>query len=176
MASEHKVKLGVGEPNPSTRDTALTPGIVQLPQFPGDDFLAHDATAWLEQAEPRLGKLLAVAQGQQPAAAAAIIDIDLGDLPELPHDHRDFQRRLETRIKVQAQNDANAMKRWTICMEQWTDLYAALKACTETTAPVFSRQLKDACDLAKTRGIAGGYKDGPLAWRAVLQTPSPIPA
>ena len=75
MASEHKVKLGVGEPNPSTRDTALTPGIVQLPQFPGDDFLAHDATAWLEQAEPRLGKLLAVAQGQQPAAAAAIIDI-----------------------------------------------------------------------------------------------------
>ena len=96
--------------------------------------------SWMEQA----GRLLAVAQGQIPAAAAQIIDIDLSSLPELPQDHRDYQRRLETRIKVQAQNDANASKRWAIVMDAWTDLYIAIKACTETTAPVFSRQLRDA--------------------------------
>ena len=167
MASEHKSKLGVGEPIHSTRDTAMTSMII-LPPFPGDDFFAHDATTWMEQAEPRLGRLLAVAQGQIPAAAAQIIDIDLSSLPELPQDHRDYHRRLETRIKVQAQNDANASRRWAIVMDAWTDLYVAIKACTETTAPVFSRQLRDACDLAKTQGIAGGYKDGPRAWRAVL--------
>ena len=47
----------------------------------------------MEQAEPRHGRLLAVAQGQIPAAAAQIIDIDVSSLPELPQDHRDYQRR-----------------------------------------------------------------------------------
>ena len=79
-----------------------------MPPFPGDDFHAHDAAAWLEQAEPRLGRLMHVAQGHEPAAASAILDIDLGSLPELPPEHRDYHRRQETRIKVKAQNDANA--------------------------------------------------------------------
>ena len=52
--------------NYSTRDTAMT-SMIMLPPFPGDDFFAHDATTWMEQAEPRLGRLLAVAQGQIPA-------------------------------------------------------------------------------------------------------------
>ena len=62
-----------------------------------------------------------VAQGHEPAAASAIRDIDLGSLPELPLEHRDYHRRQETRIKVKAQNDANAHKRFTITMEAWTD-------------------------------------------------------
>ena len=49
-----------------------------LPQFPGEDFLAHTAALWREQAEARLAKrgLLMVAQGQEPASAKCIIDID----------------------------------------------------------------------------------------------------
>ena len=50
-----------------------------------------------------------VAQGHKPAAAAAIRDIDLDSLPELPADHRDYHRRQEIRIKVQAQNESNAL-------------------------------------------------------------------
>ena len=49
MASEQKSKLGVGEPNHSTRDTAMT-SMILLPPFPGDDSFAHDATTWLQRA------------------------------------------------------------------------------------------------------------------------------
>ena len=77
--------------------------------------------------------LLAVAQGHKPVAAASIIDMDLAWLPELPPDHRDYQRRLETRIKAQIQNDANRMKRYTITMQAWTKIYTLLKECTAVT-------------------------------------------
>ena len=41
---------------------------LELPQFPGEDFLAHAGTQWLEQAEARLASagLLAVAEGDDP--------------------------------------------------------------------------------------------------------------
>ena len=41
-------------------------------------------------------------------------------------------------------------------MAEWS-IYSLLKASTEETAPVLSRQLKDMCDLAATQGITGGY-------------------
>ena len=34
--------------------------------------------------------------------------------------------------------------------------------------PVTSREMKELCDLSTTRGIAGGYFDGPRAWRIVI--------
>ena len=40
---------------------------VALPEFPGEDVLAHEGAVWIEQAEARFGPLLAVAQGQPPA-------------------------------------------------------------------------------------------------------------
>ena len=62
-----------------------------LPAFPGEDFLAHDAVAWKEKAEARLAgrKLLAVAQGHTPPAVQWIKDTDLSQLPSLPVDHRE---------------------------------------------------------------------------------------
>ena len=53
-------------------------------------------------------------------------------------------------------------------MDSWTEVFTLLKTCTEVTAPVLSRELKDACDLAKTSGLPGGYFDGPLAWRMLM--------
>ena len=55
-----------------------------LPAFPGEDLLAHEGTLWIEQAEARLGTLLAVAQGHPPARNARLVDIDLTALPLLP--------------------------------------------------------------------------------------------
>ena len=103
--------------------------IVELPAFPGEEFLAHAGTQWLELAEARLAaaKLLAVAQGHAPPATTCIIDVDLADLPMLPESHRDHVRRLETRIKIEAQNKANAQKRFTLTMEAWTEVYTVVR-------------------------------------------------
>ena len=93
-------------------------------------------------------KLLVVANGQMPAAAAMIKDFDLTKLPSLPHTHKDHTRREETRIKYHSQNEANNEKRNLITYEYWTDLYAVVKASTENTAPVLSQEIEKACDLS----------------------------
>ena len=141
----------------------------ELPDFPGEDFLAHTGTQWLETARAKLAgcKLLAVAERQPPPANNAIIDVDLAQLPLLPPGHRDYERRLEARTKVVAQNRANDQKRFMNTMDAWTELYAMIKACTEKNAPVLSRNLMELCDLAKTQGVTGGYFDGPRAWAIV---------
>ena len=54
----------------------------------------------------------------------------------------------------------------TLRMTAWTEVYTALKICTESSAPVLSRVLRDECDLAK-QGVSGGYFDGPRAWAIV---------
>ena len=60
-----------------------------------------------------------------------------------------------------AENDAKNAKRFLLTMQDWTTVYTLLKKSTETTAPVLSRELKDACDLAVTRKLEGGFFDGP---------------
>ena len=71
-----------------------------LPEFPGSDFLAHHATTWLENATAKLGdlKLLAIANGREHPAAACIVDVEMP--PALPADHRDFNRREESRNRT----------------------------------------------------------------------------
>ena len=110
---EHGRSPGTGATNtPSAAHTAAL-GVGDFPQFPGEDFLAHAATQFQEQAEARLANrgLLAVAEGHPPTAVKCIVDVDLTALPELPPSHRDYHRRLESRTKVEAQNTANAEKR-----------------------------------------------------------------
>ena len=142
-------------------------GSKELQQFPGEECHAHVGAQWWEHAEAILAglHLLAVAQGYEPASARHIKDINLAEIPELPTNHRDHQRRLESRIKVKAQNESNAEKRRTLKLEAWTQLYALFKTSTELTAPVFSRELKKLCDLSVTLGVEGGYFDGPRAYR-----------
>ena len=91
----------------------------------------------------------------------AIIDFDLALLPELPVGNRDYNRRMESRMKAQAQNDANAAKRDLLELQSWTTLYTKLKTCTGKTAPVLSRSavLATLCDLSLS-GVPGGFFDG----------------
>ena len=83
-----------------------------IPQYPGEDVHAHAATQYREAVEARLATrgLLVVANGGMPATATAIVDVDLSRLPMLPVTDRDYSRRLETRIKIEAANSANALK------------------------------------------------------------------
>ena len=142
---------------------------IAFPQFPGENVHAHAATQYKEAAEARFAarNLLVVANGGTPAAARAIVDVDLRELPELPVDNRDYSRRLETRIKIKATNAANAQKRLQITLEAWTEIYTLLKVSTEATAPVLSRDLKLNCDLALVSEHVGSF-DGPRAWRLTL--------
>ena len=142
---------------------------MDFPQFPGEEVYSHAAALFLEKAEARLASLglLAAAEGHPSEATKAIVDIDLDDLPALEPSHREYHRRHTDRTKIAAQNKANESKRFSITMAEWTTIFSLLKASTEETAPVLSRQLKDMCDLAITQGIAGGYFDGPRAWAMV---------
>ena len=88
-------------------------------------------------------------------------------MPALPADHRDHNRRHEARISAQNKNRSNDEKRFHLVMEARTELYTLLKTCTETSAPVLTRQLKNRCDLSSVPGVPAGYYDGPLAWRMV---------
>ena len=57
---------------PSGTKSEDATGDMEFPQFPGEDFLAHAATLYLEQADARLAGrgLLAVAQGHAPRRPA----------------------------------------------------------------------------------------------------------
>ena len=101
----------------------------EFPQCPGEDLHAHAATQFVEAVEARWAArgLLVVADGGKPAAAKAIVDVDLAQIPALAPGSRDFHRREEARIKVMAQNASNAQKRIQIELDAWTELYTDLK-------------------------------------------------
>ena len=58
----------------------------RLPEFPGENFLAHQGSQWLESAEAIMAaaQLISVAKGFPPQSTACIVDVDLDDLPALP--------------------------------------------------------------------------------------------
>lgn len=55
----------------------------RLPEFPGENFLAHQGSQWLESAEAIMAaaQLISVAKGFPPQSTACIVDVDLDDLP-----------------------------------------------------------------------------------------------
>ena len=73
--------------------------VEELPTFPGDNALSHEATKWREAAEARftLCGLLAVAMGLPSPRIKRIVDYDLSMVPELDPSHRDAERRIELR-------------------------------------------------------------------------------
>ena len=118
----------------SGKSSTLFETSTDLPQFPGDqDVLAHVATTFRNAAEARLASrgLLAVAQGGMPPAAAQIINVDLAELPELPVDHRDHNRRKETRIRTITANKANDVKRKQLVYDAWTEIYGLVYKSVE---------------------------------------------
>ena len=100
--------------------SSISPGRQDFPQYPGEDTLAHTASLYEEAATTRLSSLglLAAAQGHTSPAVKCIVDVDLSELPELPATHRDHTLRLETRIRIKAQNRANDEKRKAITMRE----------------------------------------------------------
>ena len=92
---------------------------IELPDFPGEQVLAHEGNAWIIAATVRLAphELIVVAETGVPPAARAIVDTDLSDYPELPSSHPQYERRKSERKRFITQNEANveqrALRAWT---------------------------------------------------------------
>ena len=98
-----------GETKEERGRTSIAP---VLPKIKSEHPLRGDADAWVKIAKNKLGPLLAVAQGQTPASAQRIIDIDLNEIPALPEGHRDYERRSEVRLRTRLQNERNQLDRF----------------------------------------------------------------
>ena len=82
---------------------------IELPPFPGEVVLAHEGRNWKVAATVKLApyKLVVVAETGVPPAVHEIVDVDLNDFPELPHDHPQHERRKSERIRFMQQNEVN---------------------------------------------------------------------
>ena len=134
----------------------------------GEDMHLHDAVAYWENIQAVLAHsgLLKAAMAMEPDDARKIVDVDLGELPVLPQDHPQYYRNLETRLRIKTQNKSNRRQRYAIIMKQRTAVYTMLYKSVEPKAPIFARELREACDYSR-EGVDGGYFDGVTAYRRV---------
>ena len=141
---------------------------VAMPVMAGEDLHLHDAVSYWENVQAVLAhfSLLKAAMGMVPDDAKKIVDVDLGELPVLPPDHPQYYRNLETRLRIKTQNKSNRIQRYAIVMKQRTAVYTMLYKSVEPKAPIFARELREACDYS-CDGIEGGYFDGITAYRMV---------
>ena len=143
-----------------------TAPLTSMPIMAGEDMRLHDAVQFWESVQTALAHvgLLKSAMGLVPDEADQIVDLDLSSLPVLPPEHPQYYRQLETMLKVKAQNKSNRKKRYAIIMKQRTAVYTMMHKSAETKAPIFARELREACDYSRA-GTVGGYFDGVTAYR-----------
>ena len=96
-----------------------------------------------------------------PDAAARIRDTPLREIPELPVGDRDYNRRQELRITTRKRNAINRIDRHRVVMSERTAIFTAIYEAAEQTAPMFARELKEACDYAQLDATLAGYFDDP---------------
>ena len=130
---------------------------------------SHEGNIWKMAAVTALGtaELMVVAQTGIPPALAEIVDVDLADFPELPAAHTQHERRKGERSKIIATNASNHERRTRLTLRAWTTLFEALRSSCVAKAPLLAHDLYELCSL-ESRGIPGGYFDGPRAWRILL--------
>ena len=79
---------------------------IVLPKFPGENPVLHESVQYWESTQTKLATagLSKAAEGKVPDKAAAYVDTDLSELPVLPVDHRDHERRNEARLTERKKN------------------------------------------------------------------------
>ena len=152
--------------------------------LPGENPLAHQGAIWWKMAVSRMigAGVYVVAQGGVHPNCATIVDIPLDEFPELPVEHKDYERRRGERIKINMQNTANQAKRLKIQLEAWDLIYSAADECTAKNAPMLNETLRERCLLTSAHDSSentddsafgvpvlafSGHFDGPLAARAL---------
>ena len=100
-----------------------------LPVLPREAPLAHEARQFLRLVDNYLAarNLLTVAQGGDPPRCIMLIAHDLeSDLPELPADHKDHERRKAERAKMQREIELNERKVQEYTFDDWTKIATAI--------------------------------------------------
>ena len=117
-----------------------------------------------------MAHLLVVADGGEPERNAKLKEWDLSKVPALNPSDRDFSRREMERMKLIRINEDFLDDKFTNTMTDWTRIYMSIAMCAKTSAPLFYQRIKLVCNLAErgAASIAGGYWDGPLAWKMLL--------
>ena len=139
---------------------------VELKQFPGEFAQRHERTAWWDHMMVRISSvpgLTEVAHHQEPSVIKSIVIIPLDELEELPVDHKYYESRKESRIRIKAQNDAAMVNRYNVWMGLRTGLFASLYNSMEVSNSIFAEQLYEACDYRRL-GLTSGHFDGELAF------------
>ena len=133
--------------DPATTRATRAPS---LSKFPGENPVLHEAVHWWESAQTRLATagLIKSATGKMPDAAARIIDTKLSDIPKLDRGDRDYHRRQELRIAVRKQNAKNRIDRRSIFLSERTAIFSAIFEAAEESAPMWARELREACDYS----------------------------
>ena len=139
-----------------------------LPKLTGEGLRMHDAVQYWEAVQSALSGLglLSVAQGMDPDDVAKYPIVNLSEIPALPRDDPGHHRRHEARVKQKTQNISYRKLRYALVMKGRTPVYTAFYKSAKTNAPVFARELREACDYSRA-GVAGGYFDGVTAYRMV---------
>lgn len=118
-------------------------GAIRLPPLPSDDLLLHQAKEYRKAVRQVLADegLLNVCLGEAPEEAEKLVIVPLEQVPELPEDHRDYERRRTERLRIQLENHKNTELRFRITMKEWTRIYNAIIRSVEASSPVFKQQL-----------------------------------
>ena len=128
----------------------------------------HEADAFLEAVDDTLAKmnLLVVAQGGDSPRAEELIKYDLeADLPMLDAQHRDHDRRVAERAKMQRQIEQNQRKAREFTLDDMTKIATLIFQSLEANAPLLRKSIREATDMWALHGLAGGRFDGPLAYK-----------
>ena len=132
-----------------------------LPPHPGLRAYRHVSVAHLRETKTILANhgLLEAAEGGYPPKVLLLKDVDISRLYSA-----DPEKLAALTHKAQQKNSKNAERRNLWMLEAWTKIYASLSDCCRTTCPALHEELYALCGL-ESRGVRGGYMDGPLAFR-----------
>ena len=137
-----------------------------LPTMASEEMRMHEAVQYWEDAQSALSGagLLRVAQGLDPEEVEKYPVMDLGEIPALPVSDPGHHRRHETRARQKTLNASHRKLRYALVMKSRTAVYTAFYKSASKNAPVFARELREACDYSRD-GVEGGYFDGVTAYR-----------
>ena len=144
-------------------------GSAQLPPHPGLRAYRHVSVAHLRETKTILANngLLEAAEGGYPPKVLLLKDVDISRLYSA-----DPEKLAALTHKARQKNSKNAERRNLWMLEAWTKIYASLSDCCRTTCPALHEELYALCGL-ESRGVRGGYMDGPLAFRLYVASLEP---
>ena len=146
-------------------------GSTDLPAWVGPDPKLHEAYEFLRKTKPILIEkgLWVVAEGGSPAKCNSIVDFDVNQLPVPPSTSSSYYRYLETKLRLDTQNEQNDRTRTRYLLEAWDELFGLISRCVaKSSDEPLLRALETQCIRHDLPG--GARYDAPRAWSILTQS------